>query len=252
MYTIGHDIRSLDEDRAGFFFECSRCVNDICKEQGFREREDSNSVHIICSTVHLQSQVCLQYRTTDVIISQIENRSTTSNFLSTTTRSLKIENFPSITDSKLNAFDNANSSTHSNSSDVGNNTIVLGPVLWTGRKTGIFIVSVCMMFLTISGNLLVILSVVLEKKLQTAFNYYIVNLACVDLNVACSDMVFFIIYSLYEYFPFNFTTCWYIYTLPHYHNWCWLYIFYLTYSYWIWNDWVMPFESAATLAAIGW
>ena len=63
---------------------------------------------------------------------------------------------------------------------------------------------------TIFGNLLVVLSVALEKKLQTPFNYYIVNLALTDLNIGLSVMTLFVIYNLYEYFPFDFNTCRYM------------------------------------------
>ncbi|XP_076061487.1 muscarinic acetylcholine receptor M4-like isoform X2 [Oratosquilla oratoria] len=81
---------------------------------------------------------------------------------------------------------------------------------------------------TVVGNFLVILSVKVEKKLQTPFNYYIVNLAFTDMNVGMSVMSLFLIYNLYEYFPFNDYLC----------------------NYWIWSDYTMTFESVMTLAAI--
>ncbi len=84
---------------------------------------------------------------------------------------------------------------------------VYAPVVWNGQKTGIFLASLLIMIETVIGNLLVVLSVLLEKKLQTPFNYYLVNLALTDLNVGLSVMTLFILYNLYGYFPFDFITC---------------------------------------------
>lgn len=90
---------------------------------------------------------------------------------------------------------------------AGNGTFTLGPIIWRGSKIVSFIASTLIMTETVFGNLLVVLSVALEKKLQTPFNYYIVNLALTDLNIGLSVMTLFIIYNLYEYFPFDFNTC---------------------------------------------
>lgn len=91
-----------------------------------------------------------------------------------------------------------------------NATYLFGTVEWTGAKIGIFFGCFIIMFFTITGNLLVILSVSFEKKLQTPFNYYLVNLAVTDFIVGTIAMSIYTIYTMHDYFPFNYTTCWYI------------------------------------------
>lgn len=48
----------------------------------------------------------------------------------------------------------------------------------------------------IIGNLLIIFSVLIERKLRTVNNYFLVNLAIADLLVGCVDMPFFIYLSV--------------------------------------------------------
>ena len=105
-----------------------------------------------------------------------------------------------------------------------------GGIAWSTSKVLLFIFQLLIMLETIFGNLLVVMSVKLEKKLQTPFNYYIVNLAITDMNVGMSVMSLFAIYNLYEYFPFNNFIC----------------------GYWVWSDYTMTFESVFTLMTIRW
>ena len=124
---------------------------------------------------------------------------------------------------------------------IGNNTIngnqseifigedgLPASIRWTTGKILMFILQMVIMLETIFGNLMVVISVIMEKKLQTPFNYYILNLAMTDMNVGLSVMSLFTIYNLYDYFPFNNFLC----------------------GYWIWSDYTMTFESVMTLAAI--
>ncbi|KAG7170284.1 LIAT1-like 4 [Homarus americanus] len=71
-------------------------------------------------------------------------------------------------------------------------------IKWSTSKAILFIVQLVIMLETIFGNLMVILSVKMEKKLQTPFNYYIVNLAFTDMNVGVSVMSLFMIYNLMD------------------------------------------------------
>ncbi len=89
-----------------------------------------------------------------------------------------------------------------------NAPLLLGPVEWTGSKIGIFFGCFIIMFFTISGNLLVMTSVYFEKKLQTPFNYYLVNLALTDFIVGSIAMSIYTIYTVHGFFPFNYSTCW--------------------------------------------
>ncbi|KAG0728187.1 Alpha-1D adrenergic receptor [Chionoecetes opilio] len=105
-----------------------------------------------------------------------------------------------------------------------------GGIEWSTFKVVMFVVQFVIMVETVIGNLMVILAVRMEKKLQTPFNYYIVNLAFTDMNVGLSVMSLFMFYNLYDYFPFNALLC----------------------HYWVWSDYTMTFESVMTLAAIRW
>lgn len=119
-------------------------------------------------------------------------------------------------------------SSDSNATAMGEEAAALGGINWTPFKITLFIIQFIIMVETVLGNLMVILSVKMEKKLQTPFNYYIVNLAFTDMNVGLSVMSLFMINNLYDYFPFGSFLC----------------------NYWIWSDYVMTFESVMTLAAI--
>merc|ERR1711911_523769 len=70
------------------------------------------------------------------------------------------------------------------SSSSSSNSIVLDMVIhWSGFKVGVLIGTLLILFETVIGNVLVISAVLTDKKLQTPFNYYIVNLAMCDMNV---------------------------------------------------------------------
>lgn len=109
--------------------------------------------------------------------------------------------------SSTNYIANVNKSFHYKYHNISGDSFENGPIVWSGYKIGFFLASLIIMTETVIGNLLVVLSVLLEKKLQTPFNFYIVNLALTDLNVGLSVMTLFIVYNLYEYFPFDAKTC---------------------------------------------
>lgn len=132
--------------------------------------------------------------------------------------------FQNISDTLLSETN----SNYSNATTLEEESAGLGGINWTASRITLFIIQFVIMVETVLGNLMVILSVKMEKKLQTPFNYYIVNLAFTDMNVGLSVMSLFMIYNLYDYFPFGSFLC----------------------NYWIWSDYVMTFESVMTLAAI--
>lgn len=78
--------------------------------------------------------------------------------------------------SDINRFNN--SSLNTTSDDIGDN------------KNYWALILVLFPFLTLFGNVLVILSVYRERSLQTATNYFIVSLALADLLVAVLVMPF--------------------------------------------------------------
>jgi len=134
-----------------------------------------------------------------------------------------------LVDNVSRSGNNNSNNSNMSSSSSSSNSIVLDMVIhWSGFKVGVLIGTLLILFETVIGNVLVISAVLTDKKLQTPFNYYIVNLAMCDMNVGLSVMTLFVAHNLYEFFPFDSLTC----------------------AYWIWSDWTMTFESVATLTAI--
>ncbi|WAR04929.1 ADA2C-like protein [Mya arenaria] len=81
---------------------------------------------------------------------------------------------------------------------------------------------------TIFGNLLVLLSFVIERRLLQPFNLYILNLAVTDFFVAITAMTFYTLDTLLGYWPFGRIMC----------------------GVWIYFDFAMTFASVFTLVAI--
>ncbi|XP_060586240.1 muscarinic acetylcholine receptor M5-like [Ruditapes philippinarum] len=75
------------------------------------------------------------------------------------------------------------------------NKVVVGIVLY-----GIVIA-------TIFGNTLVLIAVKIDRKLQTSFNYFIVNLAITDVAVAVTAMSFQATHMVFGYWPFGEVLC---------------------------------------------
>ncbi|KAL4216877.1 hypothetical protein ACF0H5_023338 [Mactra antiquata] len=82
--------------------------------------------------------------------------------------------------------------------------------------------------ITIAGNILVLIAVKMERKLQTSFNYYIVNLAITDAAVAATAMSFKATHTVLGYWPFGEFLC----------------------GVWIFFDYGMTFVSVFTLILI--
>lgn len=85
-----------------------------------------------------------------------------------------------------------------------------------------------MVLLTIAGNILVLIAIWREKKLQTFFNMYIINLALTDLLVAITGMFFYTVDTVLGYWPFGQFMC----------------------GVWIFFDYGMTFASVFTLLVI--
>ena len=60
---------------------------------------------------------------------------------------------------------------------------------------------------TVAGNILVLIAVKVNKRLQTNFNYYIVNLAITDVAVAITAMSFKATDTMLGYWPFGEELC---------------------------------------------
>lgn len=62
-------------------------------------------------------------------------------------------------------------------------------ITWDKVLLGVFLFG--NMVVTFVGNVLVLMAVYMEKSLQTAFNFFVVNLAITDVTVAVTAMSFY-------------------------------------------------------------
>ncbi|XP_033746406.1 beta-3 adrenergic receptor-like [Pecten maximus] len=99
-------------------------------------------------------------------------------------------------------------------------------VIW--QSVGIGVVMYAAVLLTICGNILVLIAVARNKRLQTVFNIYVINLAVTDLLVAVTAMSFYTTETVLGYWPFGEFLC----------------------GVWIFVDYGMTFASVFTLIAI--
>ncbi|KAK7102785.1 hypothetical protein V1264_020964 [Littorina saxatilis] len=99
---------------------------------------------------------------------------------------------------------------------IGVTNIVIGTILYI------------LVAMTVTGNAMVLLAVARNKRLQTVFNMYIVNLAVTDILVALLAMSFYTTENMLGYWPFGEFMC----------------------GVWIFFDYGMTFASVFTLIAI--
>ncbi|KAJ8245257.1 hypothetical protein GJAV_G00268750, partial [Gymnothorax javanicus] len=71
----------------------------------------------------------------------------------------------------------------------------------------IVLVSGTVSLLTITGNILVILSIIMNRSLQTINNYFLFSLACADLIIAISSMNLYTVYITVGYWPLGPVVC---------------------------------------------
>ena len=113
---------------------------------------------------------------------------------------------------------------------MSSNVVLTGHVTvntsWAIIVTSIVLYSIVL--LTIFGNILVLVAVYVNKKLQTIFNYYVVNLAITDFAVALTAMSFHTTDNVLGYWPFGEILC----------------------AVWIFFDYGMTFVSVFTLILI--
>ncbi|OWF53220.1 muscarinic acetylcholine receptor M5-like [Mizuhopecten yessoensis] len=99
-------------------------------------------------------------------------------------------------------------------------------VTWKRVITGIVLYGIVL--LTIFGNSLVLVAVAKTKRLQTVFNFYVINLAITDILVAVCGMSFYTTNTVLGYWPFGSFLC----------------------GVWIFFDYGMTFASVFTLIVI--
>ncbi|XP_023246725.1 muscarinic acetylcholine receptor DM1 [Copidosoma floridanum] len=77
--------------------------------------------------------------------------------------------------------------------------------LW--QTVFIVIISIVLSFVTVVGNLMVMVSFKIDKQLQTISNYYLFSLAVADIAIGAISMPLFTIYTVMGYWPLGSLVC---------------------------------------------
>ena len=101
-----------------------------------------------------------------------------------------------------------------------------GKTLW--KDVIVALLLFVLTFVTVSGNVIVLLAFVIEKKLRNTFTYFIANLAVTDFFVGFVAMLFYTFDTVFGFWPFGTFMC----------------------GVWIFFDYAMTFASVFTLVAI--
>ena len=65
----------------------------------------------------------------------------------------------------------------------------------------ISVIAICLSFITVVGNCMVMISFKIDKQLQTISNYYLFSLAVADFAVGLISMPLFTVYTVLGYWP---------------------------------------------------
>ena len=144
---------------------------------------------------------------------------------SETTASLFNDTIP---DKTISVCNNAVTVSNKNNSTFDTMLEIQHALELTWKNIFIGIVLYIIVLVTLIGNILVLLAVYVNKRLQTKFNYYIVNLAITDVAVAVTAMSFHTTDNFLGYWPFGGFLC----------------------GVWIFFDYGMTFVSVFTLVLI--
>ncbi|XP_043533790.1 muscarinic acetylcholine receptor M2-like [Chiloscyllium plagiosum] len=94
---------------------------------------------------------------------------------------------------------------------LSNLTDLSAPAGWCAYKTVevvcIVIATGALSLVTIIGNILVIVSIKINRQLQTTNNYFIFSLACADLIIGAFSMNLYTIYTVNGYWPLGPVVC---------------------------------------------
>uniref|UniRef100_A0AAZ3PWW2 Muscarinic acetylcholine receptor n=1 Tax=Oncorhynchus tshawytscha TaxID=74940 RepID=A0AAZ3PWW2_ONCTS len=95
------------------------------------------------------------------------------------------------------------------SSHVGYNSFCLPGLFSTATVEVVFIVLVAgsLSLVTVIGNILVMLSIKVNRNLQTVNNYFLFSLACADLIIGLCSMNLYTVYIVIGYWPLGPVVC---------------------------------------------
>ncbi|XP_061085861.1 muscarinic acetylcholine receptor M2-like [Conger conger] len=93
------------------------------------------------------------------------------------------------------------------SEDNGTSALLPGPPYLPVEAAFIVLVAGSLSLVTIIGNILVMLSIIVNRSLQTINNYFLVSLACADLIIGMSSMNLYTVYIVIGYWPLGPVVC---------------------------------------------
>lgn len=93
---------------------------------------------------------------------------------------------------------------HDNSSRTSKNR---APIEFTVKTVVVLILAVFLSLITIIGNMLVMISLVIDRQLRTISNYYLLSLSIADFTIGLVSMPLYTIYNFLGYWPFGKYVC---------------------------------------------
>ncbi|XP_020513110.2 muscarinic acetylcholine receptor M2-like [Labrus bergylta] len=96
---------------------------------------------------------------------------------------------------------------HNSSSSDGNTTIFSESTYTTVEIVLIILVAGSLSLITVIGNILVMLSIKVNRNLQTVNNYFLFSLACADLIIGVCSMNLYTVYIVIGYWPLGAVVC---------------------------------------------
>ncbi|MEQ2315582.1 Muscarinic acetylcholine receptor M2 [Ameca splendens] len=90
----------------------------------------------------------------------------------------------------------------------GDNTSLFSKSPYTAVEIGLIIlVAGSLSLITVIGNILVMLSIKVNRNLQTVNNYFLFSLACADLIIGICSMNLYTVYIVIDYWPLGAVVC---------------------------------------------
>ncbi|XP_035012106.1 muscarinic acetylcholine receptor M2 [Hippoglossus stenolepis] len=104
-------------------------------------------------------------------------------------------------------METVNSSHVTNISSVDNSSLFSGSPYTTVEIVLIILVAGSLSLITVIGNILVMLSIKVNRNLQTVNNYFLFSLACADLIIGVCSMNLYTVYIVIGYWPLGAVVC---------------------------------------------